>query len=143
MQDIGRKVLGRLADRLSEDPLIGSQLSGVQSVKAGAGVGHDITHARNGEIQIAVFKSDKAAAVTINTGNMGYLTAGNAGDEKILMTGSRRLADDVLYVKAAACAFRVLTDKVEYLQRFSCLNQLPVKAGRGSLDNAFSLRILI
>ena len=120
LQDIGRELPGSASDRLGKGPFIGRQLACGQSVKAGAGVRHDIAHTRNGKTQIAIDKPDEAAEVLINTGNFGYPVAGDAGDEKIAMTGSSSLADDVLQVKTATGAFRMLTDDMEYLQCLSC-----------------------
>ena len=131
VQDIGRELQGSVSDRLGKGPFIGGQLFGVQRIKAGAGVGHDIAHARNGKVQIAFGKSDETTAVPVNTGDFGYTVAGDAGDEKIVMTGRRSLADDVLQVKTATGAFRMLTDEMEYLQCLCCFPSTAYQGCRG------------
>ena len=104
-----------------------------QCIKAGAWVGHDITHTRNGKVQIAVGKSDEATAVPVNTGDFRCPVAGGSGNKKVVMTGSRSVTDDVLQVKAATGAFRMLTDEMEYLQRFSCLQSTACQGCEGEL----------
>jgi hypothetical protein len=123
VQDVGREFLCSAPDRPGKGVFIGGQLVCSQGVKAGAGVGHDIAHAWNGIFQTAVAKSDETTTFPGNAGDFGYLIAADASDEIIAMTGSRSLADDVLQVKAAAGAFRMLADKMEYLhgRSMSCL----------------------
>lgn len=131
MQDIGGELPGGTTDRLGKNLFIDGKLLWRQQIKARARVRHDITHTRHRKVQLAFGKTDKTTMVQVNSWNPGNPRAGHPSNEKILVTGRRRLTNDILQVKAAAGTLRMLADEMHYFHNRR--NELPSSNGRSKL----------
>ncbi|GAB6192028.1 hypothetical protein JCM39068_17770 [Desulfocastanea catecholica] len=113
MHDVRRERIDGAVDCFGKTLFIAGQLVDGKVTESRAGIGHDIAHAGDFEGKVADFKMDEAAELSVDAVQFGQPVAGDAGDKKIFMPCGRSLADDVLHIKSAAGALRVLTDYME------------------------------
>jgi len=115
VDDIRREIANRMFDNLTKYLFISIDLSWRKCSKDRAGIGHDIAHAWNTVIQHTLIEVDKTIELRLDAIKLRHPAAGDSSYKKILMTGNRRLSDNILQVKSAAGTFRMLPNEMENL----------------------------